>query len=295
LSVALRSNDISASTPRSRADEIVATDGELLMQFVRQRDHGAFAKIVERHGRLVWMICRQVLRHHQDVEDAFQATFLILAERAQTIRASESAAAWLFGVAQRTALAARRKRERRREKALAMDPPAGEESLRVIDKREMLYVLMQEIESLPNRYQTPLVMRYLEGQSRRAIADQTDSTVGQIQGRLVRGRRLLRSRFLRRGVSLSLAAGAAAGTAASAEAAITPALVDSTADTCLKVKNSGAASGLSPAVLALVREGVNAMWMTFVSKCAAFVSAAVLAGGIVWAAQGRGTAPTART
>src|SRR4051812_2538700 len=242
------------------------------MRFVRQRDHDAFAKIVERHGRLVWMICSQVLRHHQDVQDAFQATFLILAERAQSIRASDSASSWLFGVAQRTALGARRKRDRRREETLATDPPAREESLRSIDKREMLYVLMQEMEALPNRYQTPLVMRYLEGQSRRAIAEQTDSTVGQIQGRLVRGRRLLRSRFFRRGVSLSLAAGAAAGTAASAEAAVTPALVDSTADTCLQVKTSGAVSGLSPAVLALVREGMKAMWMTFVSKCAVIVS-----------------------
>jgi RNA polymerase sigma factor (sigma-70 family) len=293
LSVAFRSTDFSASLARSRAEEIVATDGELLVRFVRHRDHGAFAKIVERHGRLVWMICSQVLRHHQDVEDALQATFLILAERAQTIRASDSAAAWLFGVAQRTALAARRKRERRREETLATDPPAGDESLRVIDKREMLYVLMQEIECLPHRYQTPLVMRYLEGQSRRAIAEQTDSTVGQIQGRLVRGRRLLRSRFLRRGVSLSLAAGAAAGTAESAEAAVTPLLIDSTAETCLKVKNSGAVGGLSPAVLALVQEGVKAMWMTSVAKCAVVVSAAILVGGAVWAAQGNSTARSA--
>jgi RNA polymerase sigma factor (sigma-70 family) len=293
LSVAFRSTDFSASLARSRAERIVATDGELLMRFVRHRDHDAFSQIVERHGRLVWMICYQVLRHLQDVEDAFQATFLILAERAHTIRASDSAASWLFGVAQRTALAARRKRERRREEPLAIDPPAGEESLRSIDKREMLYVLMQEIQSLPNRYHTPLVMRYLEGQSRRTIAEHTDSTVGQIQGRLVRGRRLLRTRFLRRGVSLSLAAGAVAVTAASAEAAVTPALIDLTAETCLNVKTSGALSGLPPAVLALVREGVNAMWFTFVSKCVAVVSATVLAGGIVWAAQGNNTAPSA--
>lgn len=293
MSIAFRSTDFSASLARRRAEEIVATDGELLMGFVRRRDHAAFAQIVERHGPLVWMICSQVLRHHQDVEDAFQATFLILAERAQTIRASDSAAAWLFGVAQRTALAARRKRQRRREEALASDPPADEESLRAIDKREMLYVLMQEIESLPNRYQTPLVMRYLEGQSRRAIAQQTDLTVGQVQGRLVRGRRLLRTRFLQRGVSLSLAAGAAAGTATSAEAAVTPALVDLTAETCLNVKNSGEVSGLSPAVLALIREGVKAMWMTSVAKCAAVVSAAVLVGGAVWAAQGNSKVPSA--
>jgi RNA polymerase sigma factor (sigma-70 family) len=299
LSVAFRSTDVSASPARNRAEGIVATDGELLMRFVRQRDHGAFAQIVERHGRLVWMICRQVLRHHQDVEDAFQATFLILAERAQTIRASDSAAAWLFGVAQRTSLAARRKRSRRREESLVDEPPVGEESVRAIDNREMLYVLLREIDNLPARYQAPLVMRYLEGQSRRAIAEQTDSTVGQIQGRLVRGRRLLRSRFLRRGVSLSLAAGAAAGTAASAEAAVTTALIDSTAETCLQAKTSGTMSGLPPAVLALVHEGVKAMWFTFVTKCTAIATATFVAAGIVWAAQqgdGNGknaTGPTA--
>ncbi len=280
---------------RSRADEVVATDGELLMRFVRQRDHTAFAQIVERHGRLVWMICRQVLRHHQDVEDAFQATFLILAERAHSVRASDSAAAWLFGVAQRTALAARRKRSRRREEVLVDEPPVGEESVRAIDNREMLYILLREIENLPARYQAPLVMRYLEGQSRRAIADQTDSTVSQIQGRLVRGRRILRSRFLRRGVSLSLAAGAVAGNAATAEAAITSALVDSTAETCLKVKTSGAVSGLSPAVLVLVREGVSAMWVTFMTKCTAIVSTVALTAGIVWAAQQGGGAGDAST
>src|SRR5690242_5212684 len=92
------------------------------MRFVRERDHCAFAEMVERHGRLVWMICRQVLRHHQDVEDAFQATFLIMAERARSIRASDSAAAWLYKVAMRTALAARRKRCSRREEPLAIEP-----------------------------------------------------------------------------------------------------------------------------------------------------------------------------
>jgi RNA polymerase sigma factor (sigma-70 family) len=285
LSVAYRSTDVSTLRVRSPAEPIVATDGELLMRFVRHRDHGAFAQIVERHGRLVWMISRQMLKHHQDVEDTFQATFLILAERAHTIRASDSAAAWLFGVAQRTALAARRKRTRRREESLSGDRPAADESASAIDNREMLYILLQEIQNLPARYQTPLVMRYLEGQSRRAIAEQTDSTVGQIQGRLVRGRRLLRSRFLQRGVSLSLAAGAVAGDAAMAEAVVTPALVDSTTETCLKAKTSGTLSGVPPLVPELVREGVNAMWVTFAAKCTAVVATVAVAGGIVWAAQ----------
>ena len=60
---------------------VFATDGELLMRFQRHRDDQAFAEVVERHGRLVWIVCQQALRHRQDVEDAFQATFLILAQR----------------------------------------------------------------------------------------------------------------------------------------------------------------------------------------------------------------------
>jgi RNA polymerase sigma factor (sigma-70 family) len=284
LAIAFKSSEHLIPRTVERTGAIAATDGELLTRFAGQRDHRAFAEIVERHGRLVWMICQQVLRHQQDVEDAFQATFLILAKRARTIRASDSAAAWLFKVAHRTALAARRKRTSRREEPLAHDPPVGEEGPRMIDDREMLYVLLQEIRMLPAQYQTPLLMRYLEGHSRRAIAEQTDSTVGQVHGRLVRGRRMLRARVLRRGMSLSLAAGAIADTAALAEAAVTPTLVSSTSKTCLAFITSGAVGGLSPAALELVKEGIKAMWIVFVTKCTAVVSTVLLTAGIVWAA-----------
>ena len=83
----IRSGGTTASAASHRAG-LAATDGELLMQFARYRNEQAFAEIVTRHGGLVWMVCRQVLRHHQDVEDAFQATFLILAQRARSIRSS---------------------------------------------------------------------------------------------------------------------------------------------------------------------------------------------------------------
>ena len=72
-------NDTLALPASGRREAIVATDGELLMRFIQDQDHLAFAQIVERHGGLVWIICREVLGHHQDVEDAFQATFIILA------------------------------------------------------------------------------------------------------------------------------------------------------------------------------------------------------------------------
>src|SRR3954469_11658716 len=96
---------------------------------------------------------------------------------------------------------------------------------------------------------------------------------------------MLRSRFLQRGVALSLAAGAVAGDAAMAEAVVTPALVDSTAETCLKAKTSGTSSGLPPLVLELVREGATTMGVTFAAKCTAVVATVAVAGGIVWAAQ----------
>ena len=144
----------SSKTAHASSLAVVATDGELLMRFERHRDQAAFAEVVDRHGRLVWIVCKQALRHHQDVEDAFQATFLILAQRATTIRASDSAAAWLYRVAQRTAIAARRRRSRLREEELAAEPPQGEEALPLIHDRQMMRVLMEELQSLPQKSRT---------------------------------------------------------------------------------------------------------------------------------------------
>ena len=142
--------DHGAPVANAHREAIVATDGELLMQFARHGDHQAFAQIVKRHGGLVWLVCREVLGHHQDIEDAFQATFFILSEQASRIRKSDSAAAWLYKVAQRTAFAARRKRMRRREEELPADPPLGEDALPMIQDRQMIFVLMEELRSCPS-------------------------------------------------------------------------------------------------------------------------------------------------
>lgn len=255
-----------ALKPPQTAASMAATDGELLMRFQRHDDEEAFAEVVERHGRLVWLVCQQVLRNRADVEDAFQATFLVLAQKANTIHASKSAAAWLYKVAYRTAIAARRRRSSRREESLASEPPQGEAALPLLGDRHMHSVLMEELRGLPTSYQAVLVMRYLEGQSRRSIAAQTDSTVGQVQGRLARGRRLLRSRMVRRGVSLSLAMAGFSGAALSASAAVTPTIAATTAAVCLSVKIAGTATALSPTVQQLVQEGIKAMWCTSMMK-----------------------------
>ena len=126
------------------------------------------------------------------------------------------------------------------------------------------------------------------------IAEQTDSTLAQVQGRLVRGRRMLRSRMMRRGVSLSLAAGAITSIGAKASAVVTPAVAAATATSCVALKTTGAAS-VSSAALELARQGAKAMWLASMMKTTAAVGAVLMAAGIAWAVQadgrGAGTGP----
>src|SRR4029078_8959342 len=83
------------------------TDGQLLESYVTSREETAFAVLVRRHGPMVWGVCRRLLRSHQDAEDAFQATFLVLVRKAASITSRELVANWLYGVAHQTALKAR--------------------------------------------------------------------------------------------------------------------------------------------------------------------------------------------
>lgn len=282
---AYSARDSIPETDDSNWSAITATDGELLMRFTRHRDAAAFAEIVERHAGLVWIVCREALGHHQDVEDAFQATFFILAEQSAKIRSCDSAAAWLYKVAQRTALAARRKRAQRREEELTTELPSEGGGERLIHDQQMIYVLMEELRGLPERYRTPLVLRYLEGRTRRTIAAQTDSTLPQVQGRLVRGRRLLRSRMARRGVSLSLASGVMAGLVTESGAAVPASLATATAKGCVGLVASGAAGGASVAAVELAKQGIKAMWLASFMKSSAVVSTVFIAAGVAWAVE----------
>ena len=176
-------------------------DAELLRRFVSRRDQIAFTTLVRRHGDMVLGVCRRVLRHAQDAEDACQATFLVLARKADAIRRRESLSCWLHGVAYRVSL--RLKAERGRSAvsshgALDGAPAAPPPSLA---HQEEVQILDEELDRLPAHYRAPLVMCYLEGHTHDEAARKLGWTLGTFRGSLERGRDKLRERLTRRGVT----------------------------------------------------------------------------------------------
>jgi RNA polymerase sigma factor (sigma-70 family) len=271
------------------AAPIRPSDSERLMRFCRHGDEAAFAEIVKAHAALVWGVCSQVLRHQHDIEDAFQATFLILARKAKSIR-TDSVAGWLYRVAFRTALLARDRRTRQYEVPLLDDPISDDDHFAELARREQCFALLEELHALPARYREPLVLCYFEGRSRRDSATQLGVTQQAVKGRLARGMRLLRSRMVRRGVTFSAAIAATRTAMAAAKASATPALVSKTVSSSLAfatksylMKGVAAATsqGAVQASFFIGEKGMIAMTIAAVSKPAVGVLGVCLTAGML--------------
>jgi len=180
------------------------TDRQLLDEYVRDQDAGAFRSLVARHGAAVLRVCRGVLRDSYEAEDAFQATFLVLVRKAPAIRDPEALGAWLRGVAYRVAVRARRRAARRRaiERTQAEMSQHEPGLIPAEATSELRKVVREELERLPDSYRQPIVLCYLDGLTHQEAARRLDWPVGTVKVRLVRGRRLLRDRLDRRGVAL---------------------------------------------------------------------------------------------
>jgi RNA polymerase sigma factor (sigma-70 family) len=179
------------------------SDAQLLDRFARTRDEEAFTCLVRRHGSLVLGVCRRVLRQEQDAEDVFQATFLVLARSAASIRKKDAVGSWLHGVATRLALRARAKAARRLEQGRStVDIPAAA-GLPDIVWHDLRPILDEEINALPDKYREAFVLCHLQDVSNVRAARQLDCPVGTVLSRLARARELLRRRLTRRGVTLS--------------------------------------------------------------------------------------------
>jgi RNA polymerase sigma factor (sigma-70 family) len=234
-----------------------ASDAELLRRFADWRDETAFAALVQRYGRLVWAVSRRCLVHEQDAEDAFQATFLILARGATAIRRPDALAGWLQGVAYRVAMrarradAVRRTHERRRAKMAESSQSNG------ADVREVFALIDEELQRLPDRPRTAFTLRHLEGLSQAAAAARLGCTEGALAVMLTRARRQLRKQLEQRGIKFPAALAAAALVQSPGATAAPTSLVWSTVRTI-----SHDAAGLVPArILALAQE-ISMFWRT---------------------------------
>ena len=264
----------SRAVPHRSAGPAVAepSDGQLLGCFNARRDdsaEAAFAALIHRHGPMVWRVCGQILGDRHDTEDAFQASFLVLARRSSSIRQPELLGNWLYGVALRTAREARMRdgRRRRREAPVAgaVPPEAaadlGQPASTLIGQEE-LAVLHEEVARLPERYRVPLVLCELEGLTYQEVARRMRCPVSTIGVRLIRARERLRGRLIRRGIApaAALALADALFGAGHAAAFLSAGLVGTTARAAVAWAASDAAAlGLVPAaVLALVDAVVQA-------------------------------------
>jgi RNA polymerase sigma factor (sigma-70 family) len=256
-----------------------STDVQLLERFVAHGDEAAFEVLVWRHGPMVLNVCRRLLHHAQDAEDAFQATFLTFVRKAGTIRRRETVAAWLYRVACRLALRARTRVARQvRMERHGLRPSAvvaGEELV----WRDLRPVLDEAINRLPEKYRAPVVLCYLEGKTHREAARQLGCPEGTVVSRLSRARERLRNDLTRRGLTLTttgvglLLAENASATGLSGH------LADATVRASLLYAAGHEAAGgiVSPTVAALTEGALRAMFLTKMTV----VMAVVLALGIL--------------
>jgi RNA polymerase sigma factor (sigma-70 family) len=177
-----------------------ASDAELLECFVSQRDEVAFEVLLRRHGPMVYAVCLRVLHHKQDAEDAFQATFLVLAHKAATVSPRSKLAGWLHGVAHKIALKARCRANHRSEVEKRVPLRSPDEMHTDLHATEVEAALDQEIAGLPERYRLPIILCDLEGRLRSEVAGMLRCSEGTLSSRLTRGRRMLADRLHRRGV-----------------------------------------------------------------------------------------------
>jgi len=245
----------------NRPDEV--TDGTILERFARDADDAAFATLMRRHGPLVWSVCRRVAGHEQDAEDVYQATFLLLARKAGSIRKRNSGS-WLYGVAYRLALRAHCDAARRRQREAQATDGAERTACDNLTWRELRETLDVELARLPEKYRAPLLLCYFEGLSQEEAARQLGWSKRSVKDRVERGRKLLRVCLARRGMTLHMTLAGALLSAEPSKAGLPSTLSDATLRGAAAFARHRSVAGLvSPSVLDLIEPGFKTM---FVSK-----------------------------
>jgi RNA polymerase sigma factor (sigma-70 family) len=233
-------------------------DRELLESFLERREEEAFAALLRRHGPMVLAVCRTITHNWHTAEDAFQATFLLLAQKASTIRQRDSVGSWLHGVARHVAQKAVTAAMRRRTGEEKAKPMMPRDPLLDMSLRELQKIIHEELEKLPEKYRTILVHCYLEGKTHEQAARQLGWSKGTVRGRLNRGREMLRSRLTRRGLTVSAGVLTTALTIGSTPLALSGPLAEGTVRAAVAMA-SGGSSVVSAEVASLVSAGAKAL------------------------------------
>jgi RNA polymerase sigma factor (sigma-70 family) len=250
------------------------TDGPLLARYASSKDGTAFEALVSRHGPMVLATCRAILKNEHDVEDAFQATFLILARKAGSIQGGDALGGWLHRVAYRSAVQASIEAKRRRRKEAEAQAMALPDASRPDSTHDLGPILHEEVNRLPEALRLPVVLCDLEGLTYEQAAEQLRWTVPTLRCRLARARQRLRDRLTRRGLSApaiplvlapsaivppalvrSAVAAATGGAASAGAAAITQTLLRGMLMTKLKIVSTAALAALGLATAGLMAAG----------------------------------------
>lgn len=243
------------------ADLRTLRDDELLARFFQHQQDAAFSALFERYGPLVYNVCRRILGDSPDVEDAFQATFLVLVRKGASLRDPGRLANWLYGVAYRSARKVKAQASLRVRSERRASIPSVSAEVRDMTYEELHAILDEEISQLPEKYALPLVLCYLEGKTNAQAAAALGWPDGSMSRRLSRARELLRSRLVRRGLTLS-AALLAASLARPAVASVPGELVASTVRAgSLVARGTAVAEVVSPATAHVVEEVLVGMSM----------------------------------
>jgi RNA polymerase sigma factor (sigma-70 family) len=228
---------------------------------------------------MVLGVCRRLLQHAQDAEDAFQATFLVLVRKAASLGQRELLGNWLYGVAYRTALDARAAAMRRRKHEKQVSSmPESEVHDNADEWHDLRPFLDQELNRLPDKYRIPLVLCDLEGRTRRDVAEQLNIPVGTLSGRLTTAREMLAKRLTRHGLALSGGALLATLFQNAASAAAPSPLVTSTVQAATAIAAGQAAAGVVSVPVAALTEGVVKAMLIKKLKIATVVLATILVG-----------------
>ena len=258
------------------------SDGQLLERFISARDETAFEAILRRHGPMVLGVCRRAISDQDDVDDAFQATFLILVRKAGSIRDRDTLATWLYGVARRVAVraSASARRRRARERTMAKDIAIKDPRVARAEHDEIRSLIDAELERLPARFRAPVILCDVQGHTHEQAAAQIGCPVGTVKSRLARGRERLRVRLVRRGLTPTLAA-VASFLAAERASAVPPTLIQLTISAAARLATGSAfvAAALTPEAAALTKGVILSMLFKKVGLVAAALSVALLVTG----------------